>query len=330
MTAPANLYVDFKSLAALKTAAGNADPKALREAARQFESLFTQMLLKSMREASLNDAPFDGEQTRFYQEMFDNQIALQLSKGRGLGLSELLTRQLALSQSTAAANGDVKTQSMAIDPSSKGGAEGGIRDIQGVTPSAPNSIAKAPGAERRALAHSPAEFVAQLWPHAQAAGRALGVDARTLIAQAALETGWGKFVPCNPDGSCSFNLFGVKTGGAWRGASVGVNTLEYAGGVAVRKRDSFRAYASVADSFNDYAALIKNSPRYGDALKAGDDAAKFAAALQQGGYATDPHYARKLVGVANSVAALFKSNAMRPLASVSSIAAIRESPAGAI
>jgi flagellar protein FlgJ len=164
------------------------------------------------------------------------------------------------------------------------------------------SVAPAPIA--KPLATSAAEFVEKMWPHAQAAARELGVDAKTLIAHAALETGWGKFVPCNPDGTCSFNMFGIKTGSRWQGNSVAVNTLEYQDGVAVKQRASFRAYDSPADSFRDYAAFIKNSPRYASAIGAGEDAAAFATALQQGGYATDPNYADKLTSVASRLSAL--------------------------
>jgi flagellar protein FlgJ len=164
---------------------------------------------------------------------------------------------------------------------------------------------------------TPDEFVRNMWSHAQAAGQELGVDPQTLIAHAALETGWGKSIPCNADGSCSYNLFGIKAGGKWQGDSVRVNTLEFEDGVAVRKRESFRAYASPADSFRDYAALLKNNPRYEAALGVGGDAQKFATALQRGGYATDPNYAQKLtktaLSVVERVGALLKSAAAQPI-----------------
>jgi flagellar protein FlgJ len=151
------------------------------------------------------------------------------------------------------------------------------------------SSVSASSAVAKPLATTAAEFVQKMWPHAQAAARELGVDAKTLIAHAALETGWGKFVPCNSDGTCSFNMFGIKAGGRWQGNTVAVNTLEYQDGVAVKQRASFRAY---------------DSPRYASAVGAGDDAAAFATALQQGGYATDPNYADKLTSVASRLGAL--------------------------
>jgi flagellar protein FlgJ len=144
-------------------------------------------------------------------------------------------------------------------------------------------------------------------PHAQKAAAALGVDPASLVAQAALETGWGKSVPCAADGSCSFNLFGIKAGTSWSGATVNVPTLEFEDGVAVRKVDRFRAYGSIGDSFMDYARLIANSPRYAGALGTGGDVAGFASALQAGGYATDPEYASKIEAVARQVRSVSSS-----------------------
>ena len=124
-----------------------------------------------------------------------------------------------------------------------------------------------------------------------------------MLAQAALETGWGRSVPCNANGDCSFNLFGIKAGSQWSGATVNVPTLEFEAGIPVRKVERFRAYDSPADSFRDYAALIRDSSRYANARGAGDNVEAFATALQQGGYATDPHYAQKIAAVASEVRA---------------------------
>jgi flagellar protein FlgJ len=154
------------------------------------------------------------------------------------------------------------------------------------------------------LALTKSDFISQMWPHAKAAADELGVDPHALLAQAALETGWGKSVPCNASGECSFNLFGIKAGNSWSGASVNVPTLEFEEGVAVRKVERFRAYESPADSFRDYAKLIGNNARYENAVGTGDNVAAFASALQQGGYATDPNYARKLVAVAHELRGL--------------------------
>lgn len=276
MTAPINntFYADPQGLTALRNDAKAQDPAALKEAAKQFESLFTQMLLKSMREASksVGDSMFESEQTDFYQGMFDDQMAVHLAQGKGLGLADMLVRQL---QQTPGGAGAVPTS--------------------GAPTSSKTESTHEP------IAASKEDFIRQMLPHAEAAARELGVDPHALLAQAALETGWGKSVPSNATGSSSFNLFGIKTGGEWSGAAVNVPTLEFEDGVAVRKVERFRAYESPADSFRDYARLIGNSARYENAVGTGNDVGAFASALQQGGYATDPNYARKLVAVANEM-----------------------------
>jgi flagellar protein FlgJ len=148
---------------------------------------------------------------------------------------------------------------------------------------------------------SHAAFVRELWPGAVLAGRELGVDPRTLIAHAALETGWGQALPGAATEPCSNNLFGIKAAGNWTGASVASRTVEFDAGLPSPRTARFRAYASKADCFADYVALLEGNSRYAGALGAGSDAAAFGAALQQGGYATDPHYAAKLAAVANSL-----------------------------
>lgn len=294
MTGPSNInfFADFQGLAALKNDAKGQAPTALKEAARQFESLFTQMLLKSMREANRSfgeNSLFGSDQGDMYQDMFDDQIAMQLSKGKGLGLADMLVRQL----------------------------QGGVQSTEKT--SAPD--ASAPSANSQALSTSKDDFLRQLRPHAEQAARELGVDPNALLAQAALETGWGRSVPCNANGDCSFNLFGIKAGSQWSGATVNVPTLEFEEGIPVRKVERFRAYDSPADSFRDYAALIRDSSRYASARGAGDNVEAFATALQQGGYATDPHYAQKIAAVASEVRArcdVMKADALKFVAAAPS------------
>ena len=282
MSAPNNIsfFADFQGLAALKNDAKAQAPSALKEAARQFESLFTQMLLKSMREANKSfggDSLFGSDQADMYQDMFDDQIAMQMSKGKGLGLADMLVRQL----------------------------QGGVAGTEQTAAPAPSS----PSADHQPLTSSKDDFLRTLRPHAEAAAREIGVDPDALLAQAALETGWGRFMPCNAQGECSFNLFGIKAGSQWSGATVNVPTLEFESGIPVRKVERFRAYDSPADSFRDYAALIRDSARYANARGAGDNVEAFASALQQGGYATDPHYAQKIAAVASEVRA--RSDALK-------------------
>jgi len=276
MTVPTdiNFFADFQGIAALKNDAKAQAPTALKEAARQFESLFTQMLLKSMREANKSfgeDSLFGSDQADMYQDMFDNQIAMQMSKGKGLGLADMLVRQL---------QGGVGATSQSQEPPA-------TSRTQGPTPVAPSKD----------------DFLRTMRPHAEQAAREIGVDPDALLAQAALETGWGRSVPCNAQGGCSFNLFGIKAGSQWSGATVNVPTLEFESGIPVRKVERFRAYDSPADSFRDYAALIRDSARYANVRGAGDNVEAFASALQQGGYATDPQYAQKIAAVADEVRA---------------------------
>jgi flagellar protein FlgJ len=253
---------DFKQFAALRRGAAANDPATLREAAKQFESLFTKMMLESMRSASMGDPLFGSDQGDMYQDMADDQLAVQLSQGRGLGLADMLIRQLSNGVSGTAAT----------QPSAGAGA---------------NDVATPEQREK---------FISGLMPHAEAAARELGVDPQNLIAQAALETGWGRSQPGH-----SHNLFGIKAGGSWAGASVQANTEEFAGGVSGRVDADFRAYGSPRESVQDYVRLIRDNPRYTDALNTGSDVQAFATALQRGGYATDPDYARKLVTVADEV-----------------------------
>jgi flagellar protein FlgJ len=148
---------------------------------------------------------------------------------------------------------------------------------------------------------SPEQFVKELWPCAEEAGKELGVDPRHLLAQAALETGWGKSLPCDANGKTSFNLFGIKAGDSWSGDSVSVRTLEFEGGVPMPKVAKFRSYDSAADSFRDYVALLRDNPRYAEALNTGSDTDAFANALQRGGYATDPAYAQKISAISQNL-----------------------------
>lgn len=287
MTAPINASFDFSALASLRNDAKAQDPAALKEAAKQFESLFTQMLLKSMRDANRSfgeDSLFGSSQGDFYQDMFDDQIALHLSKGKGLGLADMLVQQLTQAGMVKAPEAATEAQASAL------------------TQKISSSM------DHQPLSRSKEDFVRMMMPHAERAASALGVDPSALVAQAALETGWGRAVPSQASGSSSFNLFGIKAGSSWNGATAHVPTLEFEDGVPVRKVERFRAYDSPADSFNDYARLIGGNPRYENARGVGGDVATFASALQEGGYATDPNYAQKIVAVAGEVRALTHSS----------------------
>jgi flagellar protein FlgJ len=269
-TVAPSFYADFQGLDRLRASAARQDPQALREAARQFEGLFTAMMLKSMREASLGSGLGDSEETKTYQDMYDQQLALQMAHGKGLGLADMLMQQLTRAN---AAHGTAAATPAAA---------------------ATRPAASAAGADKISSAQQ-ASFVRTLEPLAQSAGQSLGVAPDTLIAQAALETGWGRNMPTDSNGRSSSNLFGVKAGDSWRGAAVQANTTEYDQGTPSTTRAAFRSYGDASQSVGDYVSLLQTSPRYAGALGAGSDVHAFANGLQRGGYATDPNYVNKLV-----------------------------------
>ncbi len=356
------------------------DPAQIDKVSRQLEGQFAQMLIKSMREASFGDSLFPGENTLF-REMYDNKIAEAMTRGRGLGLSSVIARQLSGQQGQAPA---LDTQ---IDPAKasrayqlnapaelaaalpledraqavqvlKQMAQGNQHAVQrlqdpmqvgmeqtldliagrdssslhqaigmddpyaaplqtdadnadwaassdqwqatasnrGSIPSARDAMASHQAVAQLG-AHTPEGFVASIWPHAQGAAKELGVDPRALVAQAALETGWGKRQIKHDDGRISHNLFGIKATG-WKGDRATVGTHEVIGGVRRYETAAFRSYGSPAESFADYVRLLKNNPRYQRALQAGTNVIGFARGLQQAGYATDPTYAAKIASIA--------------------------------
>jgi peptidoglycan hydrolase FlgJ len=297
-TAPINetsVYGDFAGLEQLKSGAARNDPAAVRAVAQQFESLFARMMIKSMRDAIGKDPIFGSDQAQTYQGMYDDQLSLELTKGKGLGLADMLGRQLqqagAAARATTAGSGAATTASGT--PTSGAGT---------TAPTGAGGNPAASGADR-------ARFISQVWPQARQAAQQLGVQPVSLVAQAALETNWGRNVPRSASGASSNNLFGIKAGSGWSGASVTAGTQEVQDGAARDTSAAFRAYASPAESFQDYVALLKSSPRFSAALGSGASVASFATALQQGGYATDPDYAHKVTTVAGQVIATLGQSA---------------------
>ncbi len=281
------VVTDFQQFTALRTEARDGRDAALREAAEQFEAIFLQTMLKSMRDASMGDPIFgNSNASETYQDLFDKQMAMEISGGPGLGFADLLVRQLGGSHRA-------------------GGDESGLaigRELDRAMDQAPAIGRRVPveATTERPLWQSPAEFVRKLWPYASRAADKLDVDPRALIAQAALETGWGKHVIADENGRSSLNLFGIKASGGWQGDAVSVRTIEYRGGAARPEVASFRAYPSLAAGFDDYAELLGSNPRYESVLNRGDDVEGYAEALQASGYATDPAYADKIKSLLGS------------------------------
>lgn len=285
----------------------------IEQAARELETQFATMLIKTMRSTSVGD-PFGGNTT--YREMYDQQLAKELSKGRGLGLAPMIVRQLERSTTPAApapttpnflplhaapaaplplAGVGTAAPTLSLAPTRSGLS---MPAFQAPMPVAmPPVTAPACDANAPLDCSSPEAFVRSIWPHAQKTAAELGVPAKALVAQAALETGWGRRL-VQKGGETSHNLFGIKAGSRWNGARMSANTHEFSNGVRHSERADFRAYGSAAESFADYARLLGRE-RYAGARGTGDDTHGFASALQKAGYATDPAYAAKITAIAN-------------------------------
>ncbi len=278
------LAVDVADAQALKARAVSGDPEALRAAARQFESLLVAQMLKTMRSTSFSeedDPMTGGESVKLYRELLDQQWAAKISNGRGLGFAEMMVKAM-------------EGRGMATAPDA-------------TVPVAVASDGRAALRPSYEVVDQPASagsrkqtFLDTMKPHADAAAAATGVPARFILAQAALESGWGEREIRGQNGEASHNLFGIKAGGSWSGGTVETLTTEYRQGVPMKLSQTFRAYDDYSAGFTDYANLLKS--RYGAALAAGTDSTAFANGLAAGGYATDPAYAGKLKSVIASVA----------------------------
>jgi flagellar protein FlgJ len=263
-------FNNLQGLSSLRTASDT--PEARRAVAKQFESLFMNLMIRQMRNAgsAISGGLIDQDRMELHQSMYDQQLALTLAQGRGIGLADSILRSL-------------------------GGNSTDLRLTQsGRAPQLPQI---GHSAEPFAPA-TPEEFVDSLWPHAERAARKLGVDPQALVAQAALETGWGQSLPADQHGTSSLNLFGIKAGSDWEGPRAVISTLEFVNGVPERRHEPFRMYRSISESFDDYVDMIRSKPRYAEALAAATPAEYFQG-LQAAGYATDPDYAGKLNGILN-------------------------------
>lgn len=291
---------DFQSLAHLKKGAREQSPEAIKKVAKQFESLFVKMMLKSMRDTVPENDLFGSKSEKMYQDMYDKQLSMQIANGRGLGLAKVIERQLG-----GVAEGDALSEKRIedyinnprpVDVQSKSAVT--LSRLKGDSPADGqlliNIDSKNAAKDTHTNRQSTQQFIDNVWPHALRAAETLGVDADVLMAQSALETGWGKHMPLRADGSSSFNLFGIKADNRWHGDRVEITTREYRHGAMQHEKAEFRAYDSVSEAFDDYASFILDNPRYQRALEHGYDAKAYASELQKAGYATDPDYASKI------------------------------------
>ncbi len=292
------IYTDFQGLQKLKRAARENASGATKEVAQQFESLFVKMMLKSMRDASFGDEMFGSQQMDAYQDMFDNQMAIHLSRGKGIGLSDVIMQQLngtnqrdhidAGSKAVFALSEDRKqTKDLVVQNFSH---LNKITAANSEKPVSENKITKN-------QFNSPTEFVETLWPLAKKVSEQSGISPQILLAQAALETGWGNAVSKHANGKSSFNLFNIKADHRWDGERITKTTVEYKEGVADKQKANFRSYHSFEESFQDFINFISNEPRYQNAMQVVDDNKDFITELHKSGYATDPLYAEKVIRV---------------------------------
>ena len=302
----ANRFVlDPKAAADLRSKI-KSDPQAgLKQAAQQFEGMLLQMMLKSMRDATPQDGLMDSDQTRFFTSIMDQQLAQNLSAQGKLGFAKMIEQQLGRNMASGASTDpasslEILQQNLiqrqaasSADFMPPAGTGSGAERIRSTPVDTSSSVTPSPTG-----AGSGSDFVNRIWPHAVEAANAIGVPPQFLVAHSALESGWGKSEIRSADGSPTYNLFGVKAGRNWQGPSVEVQTTEYVNGVAQSSNEKFRVYGSYAESFRDYASLLRNNSRFWGVLGQ-QDGTQFARSLQQSGYATDPMYADKLSRIIN-------------------------------
>lgn len=270
---------DFQGLNELKVKANKDAKEALPEVARQFEGIFLQSMLKSMRMGQHfldESSPFSGKNEATFQEMLDGQYANTISGSKGIGLATMLAKQLETTIKKSTDNAEPISSNSSLS-----------------MPKLTDDLNKSKKSGTEIID----DFVKSIWPKAKQAASLMGLDPKVLIAQAALETGWGKFVAKDADGTSSNNLFNVKTGASKEFDSVNINTTEYIADTPIKMSASFRKYPSVEQSFNDYVLLIKGSERYQNALANAGSPELYVNELHKAGYASDPNYGSKILSI---------------------------------
>ncbi|SAL49610.1 flagellar rod assembly protein/muramidase FlgJ [Caballeronia peredens] len=318
--------LDTQGFDALRAQAGTNPQQGLKEAAKQFDAVFTQMMLKSMRDATPSDSPVESNDTKSFTSMLDQQLSQQMSS-KGIGVADMMLKQLmrnagGKTDANAAGGANAMNAMQGLGGMSGGG---GDLDANAGNLAAMNAMAKAyaaaqAGKNNTSLAgrgYSAADsleppvrgngsdkvnaFVDRLAAPAQAASAATGIPARFIIGQAALESGWGKREIKSANGATSHNIFGIKATSNWTGKTVDSVTTEYVNGRPQKVVERFRAYDSYEEALTDYASVIKNNPRYAPVIQASRDVAGFAHGMQKAGYATDPQYAKKLISIMRQI-----------------------------
>ena len=295
-----SLAADAQSLGTLKMEAGKSTPAAIKETAKQFESLFMRELMKSMREATMKSGMLDSPGGDLGTDLLDQQFAVQMS-GQPGGLSDMIALQLTRQMASAPKDG----ASVTADPNA--------HPVSTTTLGKHASAGATHATVSKAASHGPTESQSSfVQKHSQVASeveKATGIPASFMLGQAGHETGWGKFEIKNKGGAPSHNLFGIKAGAGWTGKVAEVTTTEFTNGIAKKQVGRFKSYDSYADAFKDYARMISESPRYAKAREQTGSAQGFASGLQRAGYATDPDYAAKLSRAINTTMAIRRAQA---------------------
>ncbi len=314
----ADFFLNFQQFGEMKLRARENSEDAAATVARQFEGLFVQQMLAAMRSASRVDGAQQSSYMDFYQEMYDKQLAQTIAGQDRLGVAKLIMQQIPGAEQTAAAT------ATAIDPAAANPVSVPL-PVQSVAMATAAPVEAAPPAAAAAATpvssvvlgrvvdddfaevaqierannrwHKPDNFIADLWPGARVAAQQLGVSPELLVAQSALETGWGRHTMKFDDGRSSYNLFGIKASADWQGAALKRQSLEFRDGILQNQVSRFRAYASPADSLADYVDFIQTNPRYQQALSSAGNDQAYIRAIQDAGYATDPRYADKVIGI---------------------------------
>ncbi|MCW8878756.1 MAG: flagellar assembly peptidoglycan hydrolase FlgJ [Kangiellaceae bacterium] len=334
----ASIYSDLNSLDKIRQLGKKDEVAAIKKAAQEFEAFFMNMMLKSMRQASAvigDDSMFGSQQEKMFTGMMDEQLAVNLSQSGHLGIAELMMAQLGIKEQPESKpsqlEGFIGTSSNQIIPNSgnelksnlhqssnfskdskltsnvtplsenhdevkpsKDRARDGVQEIESTGISSQSQLP-----EKKSLFDSAQKFISQLLPYAQKAAEKLNLDPRVLISQAALETGWGKFIMHDERGNPGFNLFGIKANSNWNGDTIKIDTLEIVESQVKKIKASFRKYESFAQSFEDYVDFISTQPRYQKAVESSQEPKKFTEQLQSSGYATDPEYSNKIMRIFN-------------------------------
>lgn len=297
----AGIYTDFQGLGELRAGVKRQDKEASREAAQQFESLFIQTMLKSMRQATDGDSLTGSDQMNMYRDMMDQQLSIDLAKRGGIGIAAVIQRQLGSFEDNENKPSNKSTEKTAHAgfPYSRHSLALANRLWNGISPSSQAIIQPA-----NAKWKTHEDFIQTLKPAAHAAAAKLGTQPEAILAVAALETGWGKHVMPAQNGNSSFNLFGIKASKGWRQGKVMATTLEFENGAMQKRREPFRTYNNPAESVADFADFIQRNPRYQSALNNAGNPEKFLQEIHKAGYATDPDYSKKVVSVMRQIQAM--------------------------